>query len=692
MRFANRENLLGGTIAGLAASVMLVMASLGGDAMPTDQMAMMRTALACVPVAGLLSALTILLDLRRVIVFCGLVAIAMLASFLMAPTAGSFQDFALNCIPFWATIAAIAALTRRQLGSAPDFTQVGVLLRFVFCCVMLPLVFVSGFDLVLLSRQQPEIDWPQLIRAMTDAILGFVITVPAVTVLWRTEKTSFFHRPPAETAGLLLLAIGSSTAVLLQQEFATLFLLFPIVIAISFRLGPRWAAGVAIIISMVALGLTLARLGPLSAPGNDGRVLFQVFILAILYTALVSAGAVAEQARLRLGLQEKERQALDAANAKADFLATMSHELRTPLNSIYGFSQLVSEDGSLTGETRRRVALIAEASQSLLAVVNDILDYSKIEAGKIELVPQPFDLEPWLHTSADIVRDSIERKGLALKIAVTPGARGWYVGDNGRLRQILLNLLNNAAKFTAAGCVTVKVSVVKAETGPRLRFAVLDTGIGIPPARLERLFQRFSQVDGSISRTYGGTGLGLAISKRIVELMGGRIGVESTPGSGSEFWFEVPLPSCEPVVEPGKTAADGPVGGCILVVDDIAINREIARAMLEAAGCEVVEAASGSEAIGLVQAHAFDLAFIDVQMPDIDGLETTRRIRALSHPCARMPIVAITANILGGQIEACHAAGMDGHVGKPFHKADLIDAARRHGARSQRLAAPILSA
>ena len=402
---------------------------------------------------------------------------------------------------------------------------------------------------------------------------------------------------------------------------------------------------------------------------NFGTSLMALLLIALAWVVLVRpARAWARQ------LGSARRRAESATQAKSEFLAVMSHEVRTPLNSIIGFADLLLTDAELKGTQRRQVELIQGAGAMLLTVVNDLLDFSKIEAGKIELLPEPFALETLIDNGVSIVRSSAEAKGLEMRVAIDPCLATYFHGDENRLRQVLLNLLNNAVKFTSEGLVSLFVSRQSVEgDNERIRFTVTDTGLGIDPDVQKQLFQPFSQADASITRRFGGTGLGLSISKRLVELMGGEIDFMSTPGQGSSFWFTVSLPVSErpDTYEPAMTTGAAAAGARILVAEDLPMNQELARAMLGRAGHHVEIANDGQEAVEAVQAHAYDLILMDIQMPRMDGITATRTIRRLPGAAGQVPIVAMTANVLPQQVAEFLAAGMNGHVAKPVRQREL---------------------
>jgi two-component system, sensor histidine kinase len=534
-----------------------------------------------------------------------------------------------------------------------------------------------------------------------------------------SSKIELFRAPltvDGRNAGVLTIAVlPLSGATALGHYLAMGGALFFAATALALFLG-RWLAAritgpvAELIDAMEAVGGDEGFQVRVNNPSAD-----EIGRLAERFNSLMARLQVKDVAlRRTLDVLVEARDAAEAANlAKSQFLANMSHEIRTPLNGVLAMAQILA-CGPLETAQRDQVEVIRQSGEALLALLNDILDVSKIEAGKLELEAAEFDLEEVVLATAASFAPLAERKGLRFDVRVEPESRGLRLGDAGRLRQILSNFLSNALKFTEEGGVRLRVGGLGSDGVAGVQLSVEDTGIGIAPEKQSLLFQKFTQLDASTTRRFGGTGLGLAICRELAELMGGEVSVVSTSGCGSTFHVMLPIPrvaeapprasggelvrSDEPATpfEAGAQAPSAESGEAdglrVLAAEDNATNQMVLTTVMQIFGVDLTLVADGEEAVEAWREGAYDIVLMDIQMPRMDGVEATRLIRAEEAAAGRpyTPILALSANALPDQVEAYLAAGMDGHVAKPIELVKLqaaLEAALQARARGVQAAA-----
>ncbi|HEY3741040.1 MAG TPA: ATP-binding protein [Bryobacteraceae bacterium] len=525
-----------------------------------------------------------------------------------------------------------------------------------------------------------------------DDAIAVIIVGSAILAATDVIKRQRWREHSAEAAAAivscaLLSHIAFNSATEAHRYVWMQHLPVPVMVWMAVRFGfPGAAIGSFVMAAAAILAVMASNVVRAQVDANALVFECQVALLVTTLTSMAIAAVIEDRNRKERALTESERttkellaseahlrvEAQAASKAKGEFLANMSHEIRTPMNGIIGLTELAFAIAEST-EQREYLEGVKFSAHSLLHVLNDILDSSKIEAGKLDLVPVEFALRETLNGVIASVRTVAGTKGLEIHQNVDDGLAQYYFGDDLRLRQILFNLLNNAIKFTHQGSIELRAH---AEAGMMIHFSVRDTGIGISPSGLSRLFKPFQQADNSGTRKYGGTGLGLSISSRLVEMMGGRVWVESELEKGSTFHFTVRLEvrDGESIPKPLADAAVAPSPPPpmrILVAEDNPVNQKLISKILERMGHSVTLAATGREAVAFATAAGFDCILMDVQMPEMDGLDATRMLRAQG---TQTPVYALTARAMDGDEQICRAAGMNGYLVKPLDLSRLRQA------------------
>ena len=599
--------------------------------------------------------------------------------------------------------ASLAALiARRVCGAALDLRRPKRLANFALLAVV-PAVLLSALAILSVAGPLRGYTLPiylfTLHRYFDMETLGLLLIAPALLLIAKSHRfRSTAPASPVETAAIVSLLLGVTALAFFQSIAPAIFVVFPFLLLVSFRTSPSWVAGSIIGVAAISAAATLTGHGPVlmtripHLPGLEQvppvmrqLSVYYFFLLGVIVVALPVSTSMSERRRL---VERLERRTLaahtariraeEADAAKSRFLAMMSHEMRTPLNSVTGYAEVLARRPGLDPEALEQLGQIQRSGDALLLLVEDVLEISR---GDDALSLAPLSLQDVIAAAAAPSRIEAEDKGLDLVIDIRPDATPSLIGDRRRLRQALHHLISNAVKFTERGTVTILADRIEGE----VLIAVTDSGCGFDMAAADRLFGAFVQGDDSISRSHIGAGIGLTLVRRHAALMSGSVIVDSRPGDGATFTLRLPLALADAsspahkgtsalAVSASAAAPEDARAPRILVVDDHPANREVARLMLAAVGCDVAEAVDGEEAIEMAAVQVFDLILMDVRMPRVDGLAATRAIRAAGNT---VPILAVTADAMPEDAARCIAAGMDDHLAKPISHHGLYAAMER---------------
>ena len=578
-----------------------------------------------------------------------------------------------------------AFLARRLCGAALDMRRPGRLFRFAVGAALPAVALTSLISLAVATSVRdyaPHQAMFLLTRLFSMELLGLLIVTPSLLLIARRHRfRDDAAEDPREIAALSALVLAMTTLAFSQSDAPLLFVVFPPLVLLAFRLSPPWTAGAIIAISVIGAGATLIGHGPVTLTrfaydadlANVPAVMRQLnvlyfFLLMVVVTALPIATLSAERRRLVARLRVRSAAALAALRraeaadaAKSRFLAVMSHEMRTPLNGVAGYADLLSRREDLNEEAHRQVAAIQHSGEGMLRLVEDLLDMSR-DGEEVALAP--VDLARLVEDAVASAGEEAAKKGLAFDVRV---ADIRVRTDARRLRQILRHLAGNAVKFTPRGAVSITADW----TEGRLTLVVRDTGCGIAGDFLPRIYEPFLQADDTVCRTHEGAGVGLPLVRAHLDRLGGAIEVDTRLHEGSTFTVTLPAEACAASSEEEGIET---VALRVLIVDDHPVNRDLLRIMLQAAGCDTLEAADGVEAVEAVSTRPVDLVLMDVRMPRMDGISATQSIRRLDQPARDVPILAVTADAMPEDAARCLAAGMDAHLAKPITQARLYEA------------------